>query len=238
MSKNKYFVIGGGLLLVVVITGLVIGFWPRHQTANLQVSSGDNAADGSASQKLDPSIGGASIPLNQALTDNNASSGGLAVTQASGTGLGQTAVNPDSGSASTGSSAPSTPKSDPFDPTTFAQYDKYKTSNGALFGDVQTGNGDTLTANKKAAVYYKGWLTNGKLFDQSQTDSKGQLQPFVFTEGAHQVISGWEQGLDGMKVGGTRLLIVPPSAGYGATGQGSIPPNAVLVFEVQLAAVQ
>ena len=104
--------------------------------------------------------------------------------------------------------------------------------------DLQTGDGAALSNGQKAAVYYKGWLTNGQLFDQSQKGSDGNLQPFVFTLGQHQVIAGWEDALEGMKVGGVRLLIIPPSVGYGATGQGSIPPNAVLIFQVQLGAVQ
>jgi FKBP-type peptidyl-prolyl cis-trans isomerase len=124
------------------------------------------------------------------------------------------------------------------DPTTFAQYDSYKDKSSAYFIDLQKGDGAELTSGKKAAVYYKGWLTNGTLFDQSKKGSDGNLQAFVFTQGGHQVIPGWEEGLDGMKVGGVRLLIVPPSVGYGATGQGPIPANAVLIFQVQLAEVQ
>lgn len=136
-------------------------------------------------------------------------------------------------SKSAGSSNASLP-----DPSTFAQYDKYKDGDQALFGDIQVGTGAALGNNQKAAVYYTGFLTNGQVFDQSKTDAGGKLQAFVFTEGAHQVIPGWEEGLAGMKVGGVRLLIVPPAAGYGSAGQGPVPPNAVLVFEVQLLEVQ
>ncbi|MES2971084.1 MAG: FKBP-type peptidyl-prolyl cis-trans isomerase [Patescibacteria group bacterium] len=107
-----------------------------------------------------------------------------------------------------------------------------------MFGEVQVGTGDELTAGKKAAVYYKGWLTDGQLFDTTRPDKDGKLQPFVFEMGANQVIPGWEQGLAGMKVGGTRLVIVPPAVGYGPSGQGPIPGNAVLIFQVQLAAVE
>jgi FKBP-type peptidyl-prolyl cis-trans isomerase len=124
------------------------------------------------------------------------------------------------------------------DPSSFSKYDQYKDNTTALYADIQVGTGDELTVNKKAAVFYKGWLTNGQLFDASKPDDKGQLQPFVFTLGAQQVIPGWEQSMAGMKVGGVRFLIIPPSAGYGASGQGSIPPNSVLVFQVQLLAVQ
>lgn len=124
------------------------------------------------------------------------------------------------------------------DPATFSQYDKYKDAETALFAELRQGEGSELTAGKKAAVYYRGWLTDGRLFDQSRTGDDGKLQPFVFAMGGRQVISGWEQGLSGMKAGGVRLLIVPPKAGYGASGQGGIPPHAVLVFQVQLLAVQ
>jgi len=124
------------------------------------------------------------------------------------------------------------------DPSSFTQYEKYKNDKQALYADIQKGTGAELTVNKKAAVLYKGWLTNGKVFEQSRADSSGKLQPIIFTLGAHQVISGWEQAMVGMKAGGTRLLIVPPAAGYGSVLNGSIPANSVLVFEVQLLAVQ
>jgi FKBP-type peptidyl-prolyl cis-trans isomerase len=124
------------------------------------------------------------------------------------------------------------------DPTTFAKYDQYKDKTQALFVNLQDGSGDELTAGKTAVVLYKGWLTNGQLFDASRPDQSGKLQPFTFTLGQHQVIAGWEQGMAGMKAGGVRLLVIPPSVGYGADGQGPIPPNSVLVFQVQLVAVQ
>jgi len=124
------------------------------------------------------------------------------------------------------------------DPTTFGQYDKYKNDTSAYFIDLQPGTGDAIANGKQAAVYYRGWLTNGQLFDQSRAGSDGKLQAFTFTEGQHQVITGWEQALAGMKSGGVRLLIIPPSVGYGAAGQGSIPGNSVLIFQVQLVAVQ
>jgi len=141
-------------------------------------------------------------------------------------------------STSTPSTGNSNPSTNPLDASTFSQYDKYKNDQSAYFIELQQGTGDALTAGKQAAVYYRGWLTNGQLFDQSRTGSDGKLQAFTFTQGQHEVIAGWEQTLEGMKVGGVRLLIVPPSVGYGANGQGSIPGNAVLVFQVQLVAVQ
>ncbi len=103
---------------------------------------------------------------------------------------------------------------------------------------MQVGTGTEFGTNMKGAVLYKGWLTNGQMFDMSRTDDKGQLQPFIFTMGENTVIPGWEQGLAGMKVGGTRLLIVPPAAGYGPSGKDPIPGNSVLVFVVQLLEVR
>lgn len=134
--------------------------------------------------------------------------------------------------------APAQAQQNPFDPKTYGQYEKYKSETRALMGDAQMGDGAELKAGNTAVVYYRGWLTNGTLFDQSRVDASGKLQTFEFTMGSHQVISGWEQGLIGMKAGGVRLLVIPPSAGYGASGQGSIPPNSVLVFQVQLVAVK
>ena len=218
MSQKKYWIVG--VLVGVAVVGLA---------AWLLLSRSEEPVD----------YGRAS--LHETVTPNETKSdSGLNVSSNAASNLGQltpgqtgnaSGTSGSSGGAS--SSAPTGP-----DPTTFAQYEKYKNENNALFGDMQVGNGAELTANKKAAVYYKGWLTNGQMFDQSRPGSDGKLQPFVFELGAHQVIPGWEQGLAGMKVGGTRLVIVPPSVGYGANGQGSIPPNSVLVFEVQLLAVQ
>lgn len=124
------------------------------------------------------------------------------------------------------------------DPTTFRQYDKYKDNKTTLFIELLPGTGAEIISNKKAAVFYKLWLTDGTLVDMTRPDEKGEMQPFVFTPGAHQVIQGWEEGIAGMKVGGVRLLVVPPALGYGSTAKENIPANSVLVFQVQLAAVE
>lgn len=124
------------------------------------------------------------------------------------------------------------------DPSQFGQYDEYKTSDKYLRIDAKVGTGAEVVSGKKVAVFYKGWLTNGQVFDQSQTNDKGELQPFVFTPGAREVIGGWEEGILGMKVGGTRRLVLPPAAAYGENGQGPIPPNSVLIFDIQLLEVE
>ena len=100
--------------------------------------------------------------------------------------------------------------------------------------DKTVGTGDEAVAGKNVTVHYTGWLTDGTKFDSS----KDHGQPFTFQLGAGQVIKGWDQGVLGMKVGGTRKLTIPPSLGYGANGAGgTIPPNATLVFEVELLGV-
>lgn len=124
------------------------------------------------------------------------------------------------------------------DPSNFAQYEKYKNGQSGLFAEIQKGTGTELTRGKTAAVLYKGWLTNGTLFDQSRKNEDGKLVTFNFELGKGQVIAGWEQGLAGMKEGGVRLVIVPPAAGYGASEKENIPANSVLVFQVQLISVQ
>ncbi|MDA0184588.1 FKBP-type peptidyl-prolyl cis-trans isomerase [Solirubrobacter phytolaccae] len=100
--------------------------------------------------------------------------------------------------------------------------------------DLEVGKGEEIAVGKLAAVEYKGWLfDDGKVFDSTWDGGK----PFQFIFGAAQVIKGWDQGLAGMKVGGRRELIIPSELAYGDHGQASIPPNATLVFVVDLVAL-
>lgn len=100
--------------------------------------------------------------------------------------------------------------------------------------EISLGEGAEAVAGKYVTVHYTGWLTDGTLFDSSHSRN----EPFEFALGRGQVIRGWDEGVAGMKVGGKRKLTIPPEMGYGARGAGGvIPPNATLVFEVELLAV-
>lgn len=105
------------------------------------------------------------------------------------------------------------------------------TASGLSYVDLVAGSGPAPAAGKPVKVHYTGWLENGTKFDSSV--DRGE--PFVFTIGAGEVIPGWDEGVMSMKVGGKRRLIVPPQLGYGAAGAGGvIPPDATLIFEVEL----
>jgi FKBP-type peptidyl-prolyl cis-trans isomerase FkpA len=108
------------------------------------------------------------------------------------------------------------------------------TASGLMIEEVVVGNGAEAKAGMYVSVHYTGWLMNGTKFDSS----KDRNDPFQFGLGQRQVIAGWDEGVQGMKVGGTRKLTIPPGLGYGARGAGGvIPPNATLLFEVELLAV-
>ena len=109
------------------------------------------------------------------------------------------------------------------------------TESGLQYEDTILGSGATAQAGQQVTVHYTGWLyadgQKGSKFDSS----KDRYDPFAFNLGAGMVIRGWDEGVQGMKVGGTRVLIIPPELGYGAHGAGGvIPPHATLMFEVEL----
>ena len=111
--------------------------------------------------------------------------------------------------------------------------------NGLKYTDNKIGEGATATPGNKVSVHYTGWLYNNAAKGAKFDSSVDRGQPFQFTLGAHQVIAGWDEGVAGMKVGGKRTLIIPPELGYGARGAGGvIPPNATLMFDVELLGVQ
>ena len=108
------------------------------------------------------------------------------------------------------------------------------TDSGLKIEDLVTGDGATAAAGQTVTVHYTGWLTDGSKFDSSLDRN----DPFRFGLGGGMVIRGWDEGVVGMQVGGKRKLTIPPQLGYGAQGAGGvIPPNATLVFEVELLAV-
>ena len=108
------------------------------------------------------------------------------------------------------------------------------TASGLTIEDTVVGEGAAAASGRDVTVHYAGWLADGTQFDSS----KEKRDPFEFTLGKSEVMAGWEEGLNGMRVGGTRKLVVPPQLAYGEAGAGdTIPPNATLTFEVELLSV-
>lgn len=105
------------------------------------------------------------------------------------------------------------------------------TASGLVIEELVVGEGGEARAGQTVSVHYTGWLTDGSKFDSS----KDRNEPFEFPLGARRVIAGWDEGVQGMRIGGTRRLTIPPALGYGTRGAGRvIPPDATLVFEVEL----
>ena len=117
--------------------------------------------------------------------------------------------------------------------------DRVTNSSGLSYIDTKMGNGAEAKPGQSVVVHYTGWIyvdgSKGQKFDSSLDRN----QPFSFPLGAKRVISGWDEGVAGMKIGGHRTLIIPPNLGYGAAGAGGvIPPNATLLFEVELIEIE
>lgn len=228
------------IITVAILVGLAAGggmfcVWrisqPEVSNANTESLGTGKSTGSSISLNGDDDSSPLTIGVSSgdALSDSSLIASGSQNQNVGGTGSNQGQTQAASSNGGT-NSASGQSDSATTDPAKFTIYDKYKTQENALFADLSKGNGTEAGANSKVSVIYRGWLTNGQMFDQSMDSAK----PFSFTIGAHNVIPGWEQTILGMKVGGERLLIIPPAVGYGETGQGPIPGNAVLVFYVKL----
>ena len=113
------------------------------------------------------------------------------------------------------------------------------TASGLILDDKIVGQGEEARDGQEVSVHYTGWLLYGGERGRKFDSSKDRQEPFAFSLGAGQVIRGWDEGVQGMKVGGTRVLTIPPGLAYGARGAGGvIPPNATLIFEVELLAIE
>ena len=109
------------------------------------------------------------------------------------------------------------------------------TASGLQYEDTVLGQGAAAQAGRQVSVHYTGWLYKDGVKGAKFDSSKDRGDPFDFDLGAGMVIAGWDEGVQGMQVGGTRLLVIPPQLGYGTRGAGGvIPPNATLMFEVEL----
>jgi FKBP-type peptidyl-prolyl cis-trans isomerase FkpA len=157
--------------------------------------------------------------------------GAVLLVTACGGGSGSVSTTP---GAATGAGSPTQPVGDvertTFSPSLNIRLDSMvRRASGLYVQDVMMGNGSVATRGRTAIVRYAGWLANGKAFDSGEIS---------VTLGSNKTIRAWEEGLLGMRVGGRRRLVVPPSMGYGARGNGDvIPPSAVLVFEMELVSV-
>jgi FKBP-type peptidyl-prolyl cis-trans isomerase len=120
-------------------------------------------------------------------------------------------------------------------PTQLAPDAFTQTQSGLRYTDILVGKGEPAKPGNQVTVHYTGWLENGTRFDSSVLKNRA----FQFDLGAGRVIAGWDEGVAGMSPGGIRQLIIPPDLGYGTSGAGNvIPPNATLIFEVQLIAIK
>lgn len=229
MFKTKYLIIILVTICLLLLAGISYVVWDNQNGSRILRTNSTTS-----------SIGNTGVVSG--IQDNQTSELQIAP-DVSSSNLGQIQQNsstPNSSSPGTNSNSSSSNNSAAsiLDPATFKQYDENKNGKAALYKDLLVGEGAELIAGKKAAVLYKVWLTDGTLVDASRPNESGQLQAFAFTVGSGEVISAWDTSLTGMKVGGVRFLVVPPAVGYGATAKENIPANSVLVFQVQLMAVQ
>lgn len=235
MSKKQKALSAVAISFCAILVGAGIGFYTvvtpdsADSLATEVKAETSNNSDGGRVGTLSPP-GSDTISLEP--KSNSGSSGGLSVNDSpslsANLGSGSTA------NLSTGSNSTANNTSN----NSFKEYEQYKDKDQAMFGEIQEGNGAVARKDSQLAVTYVGYLTNGEIFDQSRPGNNGQLQPLLFTLGGGQLIPGFEQGVTGMKAGGKRRIIIPPSLGYGDKAQGNIPANSVLIFDVELTAVQ
>jgi FKBP-type peptidyl-prolyl cis-trans isomerase len=221
MRKARLVVFGAEAVGAVIVAGVFL--WLHYNPATpLDNSNGGTVqiSAGSSGQ------GQSSTVLNdQTQLGNGSQSGSIPMNASSG--------GSNSSSSGSGSTANSASASAPT-AAELTQYESYAASKTAMFIDVAIGTGSTVAAGSTVIINYRGWLTNGKEFD----DSYARGKPFTFVVGKNQVITGLEEGIVGMKEGGQRRIIVPASVGYGAKAAGPVPANSLLVIDVSLLAVQ
>jgi peptidylprolyl isomerase len=237
--KYGLFTVGSGLVIGLGVSGWMYAHRP------------DNSADTSQEKHVSPSgVSNDPMVLNgNGNSNSGGESGGLKVTDNGGQGFGQvlgqgtgsqtgtgggSGVSGSDSSASSGSSGSGSGTDQLPTPSQFHVYDQYKNNATALYIDTKPGTGKAVDKGSVVTMDYRGWLTDGKEFDETYARGK----QFTFTEGAGTVIDGFAQAMWGMKAGGQRRLIIPPTVGYGVAGKDPVPPDAVLVFDVELVSVQ
>jgi FKBP-type peptidyl-prolyl cis-trans isomerase len=215
---RKWWLIGSGMMLAsLTLAGAAIWY--------IRATRPDDAPGGGTAQHSAVPLGADDGNESRVLSLNTPAKEQAGTGSSAGAGTSAGAGS----SAGAASSAPDATK-----PDNLAVYNQYKDDKTALYQDIRKGTGLEAGVKNTVTVNYRGWLTDGRLFDDSYQTGK----TFTFQLGSGRVISGWEQGLVGMKVGGKRRLIVPPAAGYGAEGRDPIPGNAVLVFDIELVDVK
>lgn len=123
----------------------------------------------------------------------------------------------------------------PFASSLDVQLDRMtKTASGLYWRDIEVGTGAVIREHMDIRVFYNGWLTNGVKFDSTRVDQP----PLTIPIGRGRVIKGWDEGIIGMRVGGRRMLVIPPELAYGSNRAGVIPPDAVLVFDIRVLSVK
>jgi len=217
MKKAVIISVSGVLVVAVAVAG--VWYWYSSKKDDVAVNSAGGSVALNTAQAGD-GAGTVSLPL-----DGQQSGGG-------NTGSNGLAVQSNTAAAPKGAVKGSTNSNQ--EPENLQQYEQYKTAKTAMFGEIAVGDGQAVAGGNTVTLSYRGWLTNGTLFD----DSYVRHQLLTFTVGQHKVIPGFEEAIVGMKAGGKRRMIIPPDLGYGNQATGPIPANSLLVFDVELLEVK